>query len=47
MGYWWERFEVKFIENKDSPFDVYKTEEMNSYGSKEIKKLDTLWRPYF
>ena len=38
---------VKFIENKDSPFDEYTPNEMKSYGREKIKEWDTFWRPIF
>ena len=38
---------VKFIENKDSPFDTYTPEEMKDYGKEKISEWDTFWRPLF
>ena len=38
---------VKFIENKDSPFDAYTPNEMKSYGKEKINEWDTFWRPLF
>ena len=38
---------VKFIENKDSPFDAYTPNEMKDYGKEKIKEWDTFWRPIF
>ena len=38
---------VKFIENRDSPFDAYTPEQMKDYGKEEIKEWDTFWRNYF
>ena len=40
-----KELEVKFIENKESPFDTYTIDEMSSYGNEEIKEWDTFWRP--
>ena len=38
---------IKFIENKDSPFDAYTPNEMKSYGKEKIEEWDTFWRPLF
>ena len=38
---------VKFIENKDAPFDAFTENELNDYGNDQIKELVTVWRPYF
>ena len=38
---------VKFIENKDSPFDAYTPKQMKDYGKEVIKEWDTFWRNYF
>ena len=38
---------VKFIENQNSPFDVYTKQEMKANGKEEIKEWDTFWRPLF
>ena len=42
-----KEIKVKFIENKDSPFDTYTLDEMSSHGKEEITEWDTFWRPYF
>ena len=39
--------DVKFIENKDAPFDVYTPNELDDYGNEQIKEWDAFWRPYF
>ena len=36
---------VKFIENKDSPFDAYTANELKSHGEEEIKEWNAFWRP--
>ena len=35
---------VKFIENKDSPFDAYTISEMKNYGKKQIEDWDIIWK---
>ena len=40
-------FKVKFIENKDAPFDAFTENELNCYGNDQIKEWDDIWRPYF
>ena len=42
-----KELKVKFIENKNSPFDAYTPDEMRGYGKEEIKEWDTFWRNYF
>ena len=42
-----KELKVKFIENKNSPFDTYTTDEMSSHGKEQIKEWDTFWRPLF
>ena len=39
--------DVKFIENKDAPFDIYTPNELDDYGNDQIKEWDDIWRPYF
>ena len=36
---------VKFIENKDTPFDAYTPKQMKDYGKEVIREWDTFWRP--
>ena len=38
---------VKFIENKDSPFDAYTPNEMESHGKERIQEWDTFWRSLY
>ena len=35
---------VKFIENKDSPFDAYTINEMKNHGKKQIEDWDIIWK---
>ena len=42
-----KELKVKFIENKDSPFDAYTANELKSHGEEEIKEWNAFWRPIF
>ena len=35
---------VKFIENKDLPFDAYTINEMKNHGKKQIEDWDIIWK---
>ena len=39
-----KELKVKFIENKDSPFDAYTVSEMKSHGKKQIEDWDIIWK---
>ena len=36
---------MKFIENKDAPFDEYTIEEIKVYGKDQLQEWDMFWRP--
>ena len=40
-----KELKVKFVENKNSPFDAYTANELKSHGNEEINEWDTFWRP--
>ena len=39
-----KELKVKFIENKDSPFDAYTIHEMKNHGKKQIEDWDIIWK---
>ena len=39
-----KKLKVKFIENKDSPFDAYTINEMKNHGKKQIEDWDIIWK---